>query len=127
MKSKKIIKIIASITTMGAIGTGTAIGISSCGGGDTPSPGPTPVLNYLEITQNNMSTYFNGTFPTLGSPKTALADYLTTQPNINELKFTDFTAISDNAFSGAGDYLKSITGQIKTIDFNNTAPILIGQ
>jgi hypothetical protein len=31
MKKNKLIKILASITAMGAIGTGTAISVSSCG------------------------------------------------------------------------------------------------
>jgi hypothetical protein len=41
MKKNKLIKILASISAMGAIGTGTAVGITSCSNG-TPDPTPTP-------------------------------------------------------------------------------------
>jgi hypothetical protein len=38
MKKNKLIKIIASVSAMGAIGTGTAIGISSCADKTPPPP-----------------------------------------------------------------------------------------
>jgi hypothetical protein len=86
---------------------------------------PAPVYNYLEITSINMATYFDGAFPTLGAPKAALGTYLAANPNINELKFTNFTAVNSSAFVNSGSYLKTTAGQIKTVDFNGIAPISI--
>jgi hypothetical protein len=86
-----------------------------------------PSVEYLEIKSDNFNTYFDGSMSSLGSPKEYLGTYLAGNPTVSGLKFTGVTAIGEYAFDECGTYFSTTGGQIKTIDFNNTSGISIGE
>jgi hypothetical protein len=93
MKKNKLIKILASISAMGAIGTGTAIGISSCGGGDTPPPTPTEI-----IITSDISGSIDATAGVAGSCEFEVKDNLggtLNNPTVNISNITANSAVAE--------------------------------
>jgi hypothetical protein len=76
----------------------------------------------LNISELNFSTYFNGTFPILGTAKPALGEYLASPAGafVHELDFYGITAAEPTQIFTDADYINTESGQIKTLDFTHS-------
>jgi hypothetical protein len=120
MKKNKLIKTLASITAMGAIGTGTAIGISSCScnSGDTTK---TPVIT-ISTTASTIQFVSQGTnTATITSTLTNADGHHATLTATGGTINTDYSFTDNNDGTGTLTMLKAIPFSSSNIVITITA------
>jgi hypothetical protein len=82
---------------------------------------PTPTL-VLDITPINFSTYFEGTLDNLGPAKAELGTYLASEDGefVNTINFHGIAGLQSGRIFGNNAYIAAQTGQIKTLDFEDS-------